>query len=157
MQLLILKFFNKKSEIWCNLHLVLDVKEANKQIKKVMEFEGIVAILSTMVILPGIIFFFIYKTNQGENEIKRKMIDAGMNPSDLLKKKGSGAKALKNGALFIGIGLALLIARLIDVSLQLADSEIIYFALVGIFGGAALIIAHQINRKQERDDRQNQM
>lgn len=122
-----------------------------------MEAEGVVAIISTMVILPGIIFLFMYKVNQNDNDIKRKMIDAGMNPKDLLKKKGSGPKALKNGALFIGIGLALLIARLIDVSLKLADSEVIYFALMGIFGGSALIIAHQINRKQERDDRQNQL
>lgn len=122
-----------------------------------MEAEGVVAIISTMVILPGIIFLFMYKVNQNDNDIKRKMIDAGMNPSDLLKKKGSGPRALKNGALFIGVGLALFIARLIDVSLKLPDSEVIYFALIGIFGGAALIIAHQINRKQERNDRQNQL
>lgn len=122
-----------------------------------MQAEGIIAILSTMVFLPGIVFLFMYKVNQNDNDIKRKMIDAGMNPSDLLKKKGSNSKALKRGALFIGIGLALLIARLIDVSLQLADSEVIYFALMGIFGGAALIIAHQIDRKQEREDRQNEL
>ena len=92
------------------------------------------------------------------------MIEKGMNPRQI-KSTPRPFISLKYGLLFIGVGLGLLIARLVDVNMshsftsqlgnmQDGDNPAIYFALVGIGGGAGLVISYAIEKKYWLDKNQ---
>ncbi len=116
--------------------------------------------MNPQILIPFIpITFFItvslmiYRVVEQENQTKRKMIEAGMNPNDQTKtKRRFGFGALKAGALMIGLGLGLFLAKLLEDIFHIANPEAIYFGLILIFGGAGLLIAHKIARKQEQED-----
>jgi len=116
---------------------------------------GVIAVLIPIVI-PIAVFTMIVLIRRYEKEERLKMIENGMNPDEFkAAAKGmryQGGGALKAGALIIGAGLGLLLARLFTPMIGGGDEEAIYFGLIGIFGGIGLIIGHMLARKQAKED-----
>lgn len=57
-------------------------------------------------------------------------------------------RSLKTGLLFLGAGLGLLLAYIIDNSMRHhRDGEVIYFSLIAIGGGLGLLGSYAIERK----------
>ena len=82
------------------------------------------------------------------------MIEKGMNPKAYANRPAP-YRSLKNGLLFLGAGLGLFIAYMIDRNLSGEDHEAIYFALLAIGGGAGLIGSYAVEKKEwmrERGD-----
>lgn len=75
------------------------------------------------------------------------MIEKGMNPKQFANRPAP-YRNLKNGLLFLGAGLGLLIAYFIDMNTNGRDQEVIYFALIGIGGGLGLIASYAVEKKE---------
>lgn len=107
------------------------------------------------ILVPLGVFLMIYAVSKQESEVKKKMIENGMNPKDISGRKlGSGA--LKAGGLLIGGGLGLFLAKMLDSTGSFGhDPEAIYFGLIALFGGIGLVIAHNVARKQYKEDKKD--
>jgi hypothetical protein len=96
--------------------------------------------------------FGIYYLRTREN---LAMLEKGFNPKENANRPAP-YRSLKNGLLFLGAGLGLLIAFFIDRSMgRHHDSEAIYFSLIAIGGGLGLIASYSIEKKewlQRRDE-----
>jgi len=75
------------------------------------------------------------------------MIEKGMNPKQFANRPAP-YRNLKNGLLFLGAGLGLLIAYFIDKNMGGRDHEAIYFALIAIGGGVGLIASYSVEKKE---------
>lgn len=78
------------------------------------------------------------------------MIEKGMNPKAYANRPAP-YRNLKNGLLFMGAGLGLLIAYFIDRSTETRfhdDNVAIYFACIAIGGGLGLISSYAIEKKE---------
>ena len=74
------------------------------------------------------------------------MIEKGMNPKQFAGRPAP-YRNLKNGLLFLGAGVGLLIAYFLERSMPGDNSSAIYFALVGIGGGLGLIASYAMEKK----------
>lgn len=75
------------------------------------------------------------------------MIEKGMNPKQFANRPAP-YRNLKNGLLFLGAGLGLLIAYFLEKNIGGRDHEAIYFALIAIGGGAGLIASYSVEKKE---------
>ena len=76
------------------------------------------------------------------------MLEKGFNPKEN-NNRPAPYRSLKTGLLFLGAGLGLLIAYIIDLNINRRhDSEPIYFALIAIGGGLGLISSYAIEKKE---------
>ena len=78
------------------------------------------------------------------------MIEKGMNPKQFVNRPAP-YRNLKNGLLFTGAGLGLLIAYFIGKSNYddfAEDNAAIYFACIAIGGGLGLIVSYAIEKKE---------
>ncbi|MBD0350258.1 MAG: hypothetical protein ICV53_22455 [Flavisolibacter sp.] len=75
------------------------------------------------------------------------MIEKGMNPKAYANRPAP-YRSLKIGLLFLGAGLGLLVAYIIDHNMSGGDHEPLYFALIAIGGGLGLIASYAIEKKE---------
>ena len=78
------------------------------------------------------------------------MIEKGLNPKQYANLPAP-YRSLKTGLLFLGAGMGLLIAYIVDRNLRIVDGEdnpAIYFALIAIGGGLGLIISYAVEKKE---------
>ena len=76
------------------------------------------------------------------------MLERGFNPKEY-NNRPAPYRSLKTGLLFLGAGLGLLIAYIIDMNISRRhDSEPIYFSLIAIGGGLGLIASYAIEKKE---------
>jgi len=76
------------------------------------------------------------------------MLERGFNPKEY-SNRPAPYRSLKNGLLFMGAGLGLLLAFIIDRNMaRHHDNEAIYFALIAIGGGLGLIASYAIEKKE---------
>lgn len=96
-------------------------------------------------------FLMVIALRYLQNKENMAMIEKGMNPEEnkRIRRQANPSQTLKNGLLFVGAGLGLLLAIIITNTLHLEeDSSIgIVFALIAIFGGAGLLGAYLYERK----------
>ena len=96
-------------------------------------------------------FLMIVALRYLQNKENMAMIEKGMNPEENKRnrRQTNPSQTLKNGLLFVGAGLGLMLAIIITNMLQLdEDSNTgIFFALIAIFGGAGLLGAYFYERK----------
>jgi len=101
--------------------------------------------------IPIAAFLMVVAIRYLENKENMSMIERGMNPADHKRKRhqANPSQTLKNGLLFVGAGLGLLLAIVISNMLHLDNqsSTGIFFALISIFGGAGLLGAYLYERK----------
>ena len=112
-------------------------------------------VLIPIIIFAGgfaMIFGIVYlKTRQN-----MAMIEKGMNPKEFANRPAP-YRNLKNGLLFLGAGIGLLVAFLLDAYVLKPSIEpvALYFALVGIGGGIGLVASYQIEKKELLDKEAN--
>ncbi len=103
------------------------------------------------VCIPIAAFLMIVALRYLESKENMSMIERGMNPAEnkRSRRQANPSQTLKNGLLFVGAGLGLLLAIIITNTLHLDDdsSAGIFFALIAIFGGAGLLGAYLYERK----------
>lgn len=76
------------------------------------------------------------------------MLEKGFNPKEFANRPAP-YRSLKTGLLFLGAGIGLLIAYLIDHSMvNRNDNEAIYFSLIAIGGGLGLISSYAVEKKE---------
>ena len=107
----------------------------------------------------GLIFGIVYVRNR-EN---MALIERGINPrAKPVRPQQEGPYYLKYALLLIGVGVGMLLGRIIDTTMLphhllangLPDAavehrnKLIYFALIAIFGGIGLVIAYFMERKE---------
>ena len=80
------------------------------------------------------------------------MIEKGMNPKAYANRPAP-FRSLKTGLLFLGAGLGLFIAYMIDRNLSGEGHEAIYFSLLAIGGGLGLISSYAVEKKEWLRDR----
>lgn len=104
---------------------------------------------SIAFVVPVSAFLMVVAIVYLESKVKMSMIEKGMNPADSKRKRVNPSQTLKNGLLFVGAGLGLLLAIIITNILNLeGDRETgVFFALIAIFGGAGLLGAYFYERK----------
>jgi hypothetical protein len=84
------------------------------------------------------------------------MIEKGLNPKEFANRPAP-FRALKTGLLFLGAGLGLLAAYLLDNSIHFnSDPAGLYFALIAIGGGIGLISSYRIEKKELLDKNNQQ-
>ncbi|MFN0176081.1 MAG: DUF6249 domain-containing protein [Saprospiraceae bacterium] len=106
---------------------------------------------SHVLIVPVAAFLMVVAIVYLESKVKMSMIEKGMNPADhkRSRRQTNPSQTLKNGLLFVGAGLGLLLAILISNIFRLDNQSTtgIFFALISIFGGAGLLGAYLYERK----------
>ncbi|HEU0112793.1 MAG TPA: DUF6249 domain-containing protein [Flavisolibacter sp.] len=77
------------------------------------------------------------------------MLDKGLNPKEY-NNRPAPYRSLKTGLLFMGAGLGLLLAYIIDINMTSRhhDNPAIYFSLIAIGGGLGLITSYAIEKKE---------
>lgn len=99
--------------------------------------------------------FGIYYLRTREN---MALIEKGMNPKQFANRPAP-YRNLKNGLLFLGAGLGLLIAFMVDNNITRRDdfhdnSPAIYFACIAIGGGLGLIASYAIEKREVLNKRE---
>jgi len=97
----------------------------------------------------AMIFGIVYLGNRE----KMAMIERGMDPRE--KRRRNSPRYLKWAMLFIGAGIGLLSAFLIDTLLIPHDIEpvAVYFSLLAIGGGLGLVASYKMEKKEYSDDK----
>lgn len=109
------------------------------------ELVGILVPLSFFAMIFGIVYL--------SKREKLAMIERGMDPRRY-KPQSAPFQNLKWGLLFIGAGLGLFLASVLDKTVfkeSMDDNEAIYASLVAIFGGIGLFISYLIEKKEVLD------
>ncbi|HAL81848.1 MAG TPA: hypothetical protein DCO83_06115 [Mucilaginibacter sp.] len=105
------------------------------------------------IIVPIAMFAMIFGIVYLAKRERMAMIERGMDPRRY-KPQSAPFQNLKWGLLFIGAGVGLFLAYLLDHTLFSKISErddsgnvAIYFALIAIFGGLGLFLSYLIEKK----------
>ena len=114
------------------------------------------------VIIPVVVvtgaFLMVLGLRHMQNKENMAMIERGMDLSQPKRRRKGGYGALKFGLLLVGAGLGLFLSFLLDNTVWTHSSgdEMIplYFSLVGALGGLGLVMAHYIERKEEKEDKE---
>jgi hypothetical protein len=111
--------------------------------------EGIFGIFMIIVICLGA-FMMIWGIRFLENRENMAMIERGMSPGDKKTRRSADpSRTLRNGLMFMGAGLGLLLAILISRGLNLTDEfqTGVFFGLIAFFGGLGMLAAYLYERK----------
>ena len=96
------------------------------------------------------VFLMIWGIRYLDNKENMAMIERGMEPRRK-RREADPSRTLKNGLVFVGAGLGLLLAiLLVNTALVNATEETqtgVFFALIAIFGGLGMLGAYFYERK----------
>lgn len=108
--------------------------------------EGIVALFIPITISLGA-FMMIWGIRYLENRENMAMIERGMEPAK--RRTADPSRTLRNGLMFIGAGLGLLLAIIFTKMFNLEEGERtgVYFGMIAIFGGLGMLAAYIYERK----------
>ena len=107
---------------------------------------GVVGVFIPIVISLGA-FMMIWGIRYFENKENMAMIERGMEPKK--RRQADPTRTLRNGMMFVGAGLGLLLAILITNIFGMHNDEGagISFSLIAIFGGLGMLSAYFYERK----------
>lgn len=93
-------------------------------------------------------FLMVFGLRYMQNKENMAMIERGMEPRRR-NRELNPSQTLKNGLLFVGAGLGLLLAIIVTKTFQMDEdsSAGIFFALIAIFGGLGMLSAYFYERK----------
>ncbi|HZH01297.1 MAG TPA: DUF6249 domain-containing protein [Flavisolibacter sp.] len=83
------------------------------------------------------------------------MIEKNMNPKQYANRPAP-FRSLKTGLLFLGAGIGLFLAYMIDHNMAGDNHEAIYFSLIAIGGGLGLIGSYAVEKKEWMKDKSNE-
>ena len=109
--------------------------------------EGIIALFVPITITLGA-FLMVLGIRYLENKERMAMIERGMQPKQG-RREVDPSRTLRNGLVFVGAGIGLLLAIVITQTLKLDEDSAtgLFFALIAIFGGLGLLGAYAYERK----------
>ncbi|MBL7804354.1 MAG: hypothetical protein JNL02_11500 [Saprospiraceae bacterium] len=109
--------------------------------------EGIVALLIPIIISLGA-FLMIWGVRYFENKENMAMIERGLDPKKK-RRDADPSRTLRNGLMFLGAGLGLLMAIFVSKAADLGGAERVaaYFSLIAIGGGLGMALAYFYERK----------
>ena len=86
------------------------------------------------------------------NRENMSMIEKGMNPKEFANRQAP-YRNLKWGLLLVGAGIGLFLAYVLHTYVLKIDDEnpVMYFSMIGIFGGLGLILSYRIEKKEILD------
>ncbi len=115
--------------------------------------QNIVPLLIPIIISLGA-FIMVLGLRYMNNKENMAMIEKGMEPRRQQRREVNHSQTLKNGLIFIGAGLGLLLAIIITSMFNLEGDKGtgIYFALIAIFGGMGMLSAYVYERKNPPAD-----
>ena len=106
------------------------------------------------ILVPLAAFAMVFGIIYLKTRENMAMIEKGMNPKAYANRPAP-YRSLKTGLLFLGAGLGLFIAYIVDRNMSGRDHEAIYFSLIAIGGGLGLIASYSIEKKEwlrEKDE-----
>ena len=109
-----------------------------------------------LIISSVTLFAMIFGIRYLRNKENMALIEKGIDPK-LGENRPAPYRSLKNGLLFLGAGVGLLIAFMLD-SYVLPENDknaFVYFAFVAIGGGIGLIYSYRIEKKETLDETQH--
>lgn len=112
--------------------------------------ESVYAIVFIFGVVPVSVFLMIIVLRYLENRENMAMIERGMDPkaNKVVRKKDlDPSQTIKNGMMFVGAGIGLLLAIVTTTTFQMEDGTGVYFALIAIFGGLGMLGAYFYERK----------
>jgi len=98
------------------------------------------------VIAIGGFFIMIILLRQFTNKERMMMIEKGADPAQFKVVNKSGAIVF--GTLAIGAGIGLMVANFLENNLQM--DEVVYPAMLFIFGGIGLILGRKMADKEDK-------
>ncbi len=98
------------------------------------------------IIAIGGLFTMIVLLRQFTNKERMMMIEKGADPAQFKVVNKSGAVVF--GALAIGAGIGLMVANFLENNLNM--DEVVYPAMLFIFGGIGLIVGRKMADKEEK-------
>lgn len=99
------------------------------------------------ILVPIAAFAMIFGVIYLRTRENMAMIEKGMNPKQYANRPAP-FRSLKTGLLFLGAGIGLFLAYMIDHNMDGHDKEAIYFALIAIGGGLGLIGSYVVEKKE---------
>ena len=112
--------------------------------------------MNAEVIVPITVFAMVFGIVYIAFRHKERMnlIKSGGNASSF-ETKGNMLGSLKWGMIFIGIGLGIIVGKIISSS-TVMEEEAAFFSMICLFGGLALMIYYIVaNRFKEREKTEN--
>jgi phosphotransferase system glucose/maltose/N-acetylglucosamine-specific IIC component len=93
-------------------------------------------------------FLMVFGLRYMQNKENMAMIERGIEPKRR-SQQANPSQTLKNGLLFIGAGIGLLLAIIITKTFNMEEESGagIFFALIAIFGGLGMLSAYLYERK----------
>jgi uncharacterized membrane protein YjfL (UPF0719 family) len=107
------------------------------------------------IIVPVVVFAVVFGIVYISLRHKERMtlIKNGVNASSL-ETKGNILGSLKWGMIFIGIGIGIIVGKILASSFNI-EEEAAFFSMICLFGGAALmvyyILASRFEKRQNRE------
>jgi Ni/Fe-hydrogenase subunit HybB-like protein len=109
-----------------------------------------VAIVFIFGVVPISVFLMVIVLRYLENRENMAMIERGMDPQTTKKNRKRDldpSQTIKNGMMFVGAGIGLLLAIMVTTMFHMEDGTGVYFALIAIFGGLGMLGAYFYERK----------
>ena len=101
--------------------------------------------LLVITVLVSLVIGYYMKT---KNQERLRMIDKGINPDgELSISEYQKQNNLKNGILLISLGIGLLIAHILVISIDKLDNFLTYVTMLLIFGGIGFLINYSIIKR----------
>ena len=112
-----------------------------------MDFVGVFVPISLFAMIYGIVYLAIRKKE------RTLLIQKGVDASFFEQKKRSPIE-LKWGLLLVGIGVGILLGRLLAATSCLGE-EASYFSMICLLGGLSLVIYHFVEKRAAKQELQN--
>lgn len=109
----------------------------------------VLAIFIPIIAIVGGIIMIIY-LRRYENEERMAMIEKGIHPAELPKRKTNTSGPLRWSLLLIGVGLGFIVGYFLDSNTNM--NELSYFSMLFIFGGLGLGISYIIEEKKAKEE-----
>jgi len=105
------------------------------------------------IIVPVVVFAVVFGIVYISLRHKERMtlIKSGVNASSL-ETKGNILGSLKWGMIFIGIGLGIIVGKILASNFNI-EEEAAFFSMICLFGGAALMVYYIFARRFENKSR----
>lgn len=107
-------------------------------------------LVAILVPLGGMVTvaFIVYILRKAEKQERIALIESGKDAGIFQEGKGMRMlNNLKNGMVFIGIGVGLLVANLLS-NANIIDSPFAYFAMTPICAGIALVLFYSLKKDE---------
>jgi hypothetical protein len=108
------------------------------------------AFFPALLVITVLVILVIGYYMKTKNQERLRMIDKGINPEgDLSITEYRKQTNLKNGILFISLGIGLFIGHVLVISIDKLDHFLTYLTMLLIFGGIGFLINYFIINKSE--------